>query len=412
MALKTINGIAVASIKTVHGVAAASVKTWGGETWTHGPQLALWMWGRGYAGGLGLGNTTNYSSPKQVGALTTWATISVGYDFWSLAVKTDGTLWAWGKNSPNYGVLGLGNLTNYSSPKQVGALTNWSKVFTSHGQWGSFAVKTDGTLWAWGRGITYGILGLGNLTNYSSPVQVGALTNWSSLSCTNGVVAVKTDGTLWSWGRGNYGQTGHGNSTNYSSPVQVGALTNWSKAAIGRVGHSVAVKTDGTLWSWGLNKSYDSGTYTWTRPGGQLGLGNTTNYSSPKQVGALTNWSSISVGKGTGSGYDSGFSLAARTDGTLWAWGNTTSGGMGLGATEKCSSPTQVGALTNWSEVSSRSKATMSLKTDGTIWSWGQNGFGQLGIGNTTTYSSPKQVGALTTWVSVCAGYTVSAGLK
>ena len=85
----------------------------------------LYAWGNGGTGALGLGNTTNYSSPKQVGALSTWATITAGANY-GLAIKTDGTMWSWGYNP--YGQLGLGNTTYYSSPKQVGALTNWSKV--------------------------------------------------------------------------------------------------------------------------------------------------------------------------------------------------------------------------------------------------------------------------------------------
>ena len=89
------------------------------------PYGGLYSWGRNNYGQLGLGNTTNYSSPKQVGALTTWSKISAGNNF-SIATKTDGTLWSWGYN--NFGQLGLGNTTNYSSPKQVGALTTWSKI--------------------------------------------------------------------------------------------------------------------------------------------------------------------------------------------------------------------------------------------------------------------------------------------
>jgi alpha-tubulin suppressor-like RCC1 family protein len=295
----------------------------------------LWSWGSNTKGQLGLGNTTDYSSPKQIGALTTWATIAAG-GYFSIAVKTDGTLWSWGYN--NIGQLGLNNLTSYSSPKQIGALTAWSKMSTGSNQ--TLAIKTDGTLWAWGynAGFSFGVLGLGNLTNYSSPKQVGALTNWSAVSTAlSNSVAVKTDGTLWTWGRNNYGSLGLGNTTNYSSPKQVGALTAWSTVTTTETGATLSIKTDGTLWSWG------SGQFS-----GQLGLGNTTNYSSPKQVGALTNWSTLSAQSGR-------FFVLAR-------------------------------------------------KTNGTLWSWGSNAFGQLGLGNTTDYSSPKQIGALTTWSALAAG--------
>jgi len=125
-----------------------------------------------------------------------------------------GTVWSFGSN--NNGQLGQGNTTNYSSPVQVGSLTTWKLV--SGGQYFTTAIKTDGTLWAWGQNIFYGQLGQGDRTNYSSPVQVGSLTNWKEVS--NGryhSVAIKTDGTLWAWGSNAYGQLGQYNTTHYSS---------------------------------------------------------------------------------------------------------------------------------------------------------------------------------------------------
>jgi alpha-tubulin suppressor-like RCC1 family protein len=114
----------------------------------------------------------------QIGALTNWILVAAAENGrFTLSIKTDGTLWSWGKNDA--GQLGLGNTTNYSSPKQIGILTNWSTVTATHGA--TAAVKTDGTLWTWGAGIS-GQLGLGNITYYSSPKQVGSLTSWLSVS--------------------------------------------------------------------------------------------------------------------------------------------------------------------------------------------------------------------------------------
>jgi len=236
----------------------------------------LWAWGQNSSGQLGLGTRTSYSSPKQVGALTNWLNSATTYSG-VLAVKKDGTLWAWGNNQ--YGQLGLGNTTYYSSPKQVGSLTNWS--FIAGGGGTVQAIKKDGTLWAWGNNV-WGQIGINNIVSYSSPKQVGALTTWKYVAASDlaFTLAVKTDGTLWSWGVGGNGTLGLGNTTNYSSPKQVGSLTNWSVVC----GTGVAVKTDGTLWSWGYNNY------------GELGLNNTTKYSSPVQVGALTNWLSVSSG--------------------------------------------------------------------------------------------------------------------
>lgn len=285
----------------------------------------LWSWGRNSQGQLGLGFSggNSYSAPQQVGALTTWARVSSGSEF-STAVKTNGTLWTWGNNQQ--GGLGIGNITTYYSPKQVGALTDWASV--SAGKFFCIAIKTNGTLWGWG-GNGFGQLGTGNTTNTSSPVQVGGLTDWVQISAgAYFSTGIRSNGTLWAWGRNDKGQLGEFNTTNYSSPKQVGALTNWAKISAG-FSSCIAAKTDGTLWSWGYNSS------------GQLGLGFSGSYAqSPRQVGALTNWALPFASR-----YSSG---AIKTDGTLWTWGAGSSGQLGLGNTTSYSSPKQVGALTTW----------------------------------------------------------------
>ena len=355
----------------------------------------LYAWGRGTSGQLGLGNTTNYSSPKQIGSSTiNWAdSFGMGSSA-SAALKTDGTLWAWGSNSQ--GQLGQGNTTSYSSPKQVGALTDWSKVVMCGSA--TFAIKTNGTLWSWGAN-SVGQLGQNNTTYYSSPKQVGALSTWLTLVgggyCTGAIFAIKTDGTLWGWGNNNNGRLGLGNAVDRSSPVQVGSLTNWLNVSSG-YNYTLAVKTDGTLWGWGEN----AGAYR----GGSLGLGNATNYSSPKQVGSLTNWLSVTAGAYYAIG------AAIKTDGTLWTWGNGYNGLLGLGNTTNFNSPKQVGFLTDWAIVSTCNVGfCAAVKTNGTLWSWGAGDIGTLGLGNLTNYSSPKQVGSATNWVNVHATDQYSA---
>ena len=355
----------------------------------------LFSWGNNSQGQLGLGNITNYSSPKQVGSLTTWSKIAMGIHSilpYSVATKTDGTLWSWGNNI--YGQLGLGNQTSYSSPKQVGALTNWYNVAVGGVTGCTLAVKSNGTLWAWGASDTYGQLGLSNLARYSSPKQVGALSTWLIVSIGDyHTIATKTDGTLWAWGRGSPGQLGLGVLTDYSSPKQVGSLTTWSKISAGN-SFTIATKTDGTLWSWGRNSQ------------GQLGLGTSGNYasySSPKQVGLLTTWLNITAGR-----Y---YTLATKTDGTLWSWGYNAQGQLGLGNITNYSSPNQIGSLTTWSNITAGSYHTIATKTDGTLWSWGSNGSGQLGLGNIIGKSSPNQIGTLTTWLNISAGYTSTIAL-
>ena len=374
MATQTItSGVQYSGIWSLAG--QANAKALG--TWPSQPPNGLSTWGRGGVGALGLNNTTDYSSPKQVGLLTTWTIISMGNNV-TLALASNGTLWSWGSNAQ--GTLGLNNGISYSSPKQVGSLTTWSKIHISSSS--SFAIKTDGTLWAWGKN-TSGELGLGDVINRSSPVQIGALTTWATVvSGTTGFgFALKTNGTLWSWGINGSGQLGLGNVTYTSSPKQVGLLTNWAKITAGP-STGIAIKTDGTLWIWGNGGS------------GQLGLGNTTSYSSPKQVGALTTWAEV---------YGCGSSAAIKIDGTLWVWGLNNKGQLGLGNITNYSSPKQLGSLTNWkSVVIGASGNSLGLSTSGVLQSWGNNSvYGALGLGNLTSYSSPKQIGQLTNWSSL-----------
>lgn len=343
----------------------------------------LYAWGRNNAGQLAQGNTTNRSSPVQIGSLVNWSNqITQGTNS-CLAIKNDGTLWAWGANGN--GELAQGDTAQRNSPVQVGALTTWLRV--AAGYTFCAAVKTDGTLWAWGNN-SLGQLGQGNTTNYSSPVQVGALTDWQQVDAGyNACAAVKTDGTLWTWGQNTEGRLGLSDTTNRSSPVQVGALTTWASVRIG-FKYMHGVTTGGELYAWGYNSN------------GQLGTSNTVTYQSPVQVGSLSSWSKAAPAK-TSTAYHT---VATTTDGKLYAWGYNGAGQLGQGDTTQRSSPVQVGALTTWLEPSagsgsSANDTSLATKTDGTLWTWGYNGFGQLGINLTSNRSSPVQVGADTSWL-------------
>lgn len=352
----------------------------------------LWTFGGtgGPAGNPGMGLNVvgvKYSSPVQVGALTNWKYVACGTSSFTIATKTDGSLWAWGDN--NRGQLGNDpQTTTYSSPIQVGALTNWKQVAAGYSH--SLYVKTDGTLWACGYNYSYGSLGIGSTTalsyGYSSPVQVGLLTNWKQVAAAgNFSAAVKTDGTLWTWGGGqtlfNQGMLGNGTfNTSYLSPVQIGSGTSWKQISCGYT-HMASLKTDGTLWSWGKNHR------------GQLGNGTTVYYSSPIQIGSLTNWKQVSCGQ-----YHT---TAIKTDGTLWACGYNNTGNLGNNTVVNYSSPIQIGSLTNWKTAGGIYQSTYAIKTDGTLWACGYNSSGNLGNGTRTDYSSPIQVGLLTNWKSL-----------
>jgi len=469
----------VGALTSWRSVAAGSPGNTTGFTYAIKNDGTLWSWGYGGNGQLGLQNTTNYSSPKQVGLLTNWSSISAG-GYGAVAIKTDGTLWAWGYMP--YG-NGFGNATTYSSPKQIGNLTNWSQA-TAGWNTNAGAVRKDGTLWVWGFNQSYGMLGTGNTTYYSSPKQVGALTTWAQVSMgPYHTLAITTNGNLYAWGRNDQGQLGLGNLTNYSSPKQVGTLNSWHSVSanflhstglttnfapipaaptalaassagatsvkvnfttppatglfqptytvvatpgnISGTGTSVPVTvsglTNGVVYNFTATATTLAGTSVASTASnatsatsvisawgadqyGQLGLGSISGYYSPKNVGSLANWSVVSGGSHV---------MAVKSDGTLWAWGYNGYGQLGTGTRNNYSSPVQVGSLTNWATVSAGSTShTLAVDTSGKLWAWGNNYYGQLGLGNTTLYSSPVQVGSLTNWKTVTAAYSVSYAIK
>ena len=346
-------------------------------------QGGIWTSGYGPQGQIGDNATVNRSSPVQVGALTDWVDVAMSSEHTG-GIRSNGTLWMWG--SGYFGQLGIGlDYAFRSSPVQVGALTNWAQVST--GTQFSAAIKTTGSLYMWGRG-TFGRLGNSNTISKSSPVQVGISTDWAQVSTAfQHSSAIKTNGTLWTWGLGYLGRLGHNDTISRSSPVQVGALTNWAQVSAGSRS-AAAVKTDGTLWTWGYGLS------------GRLGL-NISRFidvSSPTQVGALTNWAQVASGAEC--------CIAIKTDGTIWSWGGNGAGQLGNGNFPEVSSPVQIGALTNWAQPAAGKQHSAAIKTDGTLWTWGNSSDGETAQNfRVPNLSSPVQVGALTTWGKVSAQY-------
>jgi alpha-tubulin suppressor-like RCC1 family protein len=245
----------------------------------------------------------------------------------------------------------------------------------------------DGRLYSWGSNNN-GFLMLNNRTSKSSPTQVGALTNWASAEISGELsVAIKTDGTIWGAGE-NFYKTLDTSGLKRSSPVQLNSKTDWTQATCNQYS-MLAIDSSNRLWGWGANYH------------GVLGQNNRTMYSSPVQVGALTDWAQVSmeyISVVTGAG-------AVKTDGTLWTWGRLRRGSGGHGDSVERSSPTQVGALTNWAYVSVGYDFMLAAKTDGTLWAWGHGDGYKTGLGTTTDYSSPVQVGSATGWVLAAAGY-------
>jgi len=322
----------------------------------------LWSWGSN-GGRLGTNSIPSKFVPTQIGRDSNWTSISVGLDH-TLALKRNGTLWAWGINFDWQ--LGDGTRTTRTTPTQIGTDSDWKKVSAGYSY--SFALKNNGTLWGWGTGS----LGEGTTDGSSSPIQIGDETKWELIEVgDNHTLAIKNDGTLWSWGRNNSNKLGYTTYFNYNdTPKQVGSSTNWKDIAV-NYNESFALKTDGTLWAWGNNNS------------GQLGDGTTTNRLTPTQIGADTDWQTISAGESR--------IFAIKNNGTLWASGKNKNGELGNGTTTDYLTMTQIGHLANWKAITAGSYHTLALKRDGSLWTWGNNYTGQLGDGTVTSSNVPIQ---------------------
>tara|TARA_B100001250_G_C19733094_1_gene759451 strand:- start:80 stop:1306 length:1227 start_codon:yes stop_codon:yes gene_type:complete len=285
--------------------AAAGIRYPGASGSTNG---TLWTWGGDSAGSLGLNvNWEKKSSPTQI-AGAFWSSVH-GFSHYNFAATdTSGHLFTWGENE--FGNLGTNNSsspsnTGYSSPCQVGTDTTWGTHENLDGKVHAFQnglqwIKTDGTLWGWGRNY-YGQQGFNNESVFSSPTQLGTESTWRYISGSpSAMVATKTDGTLWGSGYNDDGTLGQNNRTKYSSPTQIGTGTDWVRpAGTGYSAGIIATKTDGSLWVWG------SGYH------GNLGLnssGAPTLLSSPTQLPG--SWDLDKIDPGCFSGNDAGVAAA------------------------------------------------------------------------------------------------------
>jgi alpha-tubulin suppressor-like RCC1 family protein len=411
----------------------------------------LWTWGENIDGQIGNGTTTNLWTPTQLGTDSSWLDIECGSNY-MLAIKNDGTLWTWGKsrglsptqigsdtnwvkiasginrslgvkvdqslwgiytssasllnnglwktisagNSKNHGIMTNGTLWEWGNglPVQLGTETNWKKVSDSYDEHSLF-IKTNGTLWASGDN-NYGQLGNNTIANSTAIIQVGTDDNWGTVIAGNSYsLALKTNRSLWAWGKNNHAQFGNGKNKNTPQPIDIN--THWKTASTSNgyiSGHTLAIKDDGTLWSWGQNND------------GQLGNGLRYVHSLlPIQITNDTNWQSVSNGFF--------FSVAIKTDGTLWTWGRNGRGQLGIGSlTSPRTVPINIGNDSTWSMVSAGAEFVLALKNNGTLWAWGYNYSGELGNGNTTTQFAPIQIGSDTNWSFVNAGDDHSFAIK
>jgi alpha-tubulin suppressor-like RCC1 family protein len=319
-------------------------------------------------------------------------------EYWLIDQYIGDQLWTWGGGG--YGRLGNAQNTNTSTPVTTFAGgTNWKQI--SAGGSHTVAIKTDGTLWIWGRNVR-GQLGNITTSDSSTPITTFAGgSNWKQVSSgVDHTAAIKTDGTLWTWGYGGSGRLGNGAIIgNISTPVTTFAGgTNWKQVACGGY-NTAAIKTDGTLWTWGYGS------------GGSLGNNAITNRSTPVTTFAGgTNWRQVSNAK-----IRTRPAMAAiKIDGTLWTWGSGFYGRLGVGDNTARSTPvTTFAGGTNWKQVSINDYPIAAIKTDGTLWIWGR---GPLGINDpsiATIRSTPVTTFAGgTNWKQVSCGGAHTAAIK
>lgn len=308
-----------------------------------------------------------------------WKSVTVG-DATTYGIRSDGSLWSWGWNEKGQSGNGVSERT--ATPTLADGNRVWKK--TVGGKAYGFFLAEDGSLWAAGT-ATNGVQGTNDGVDHKVLTRIGTDNDWADMACSRfwgySAFAIKTNGTLWSWGENSAGQLGIGNTQAQTLPVQVGTDTDWKQVAAG-VSSVLALKTDGSLWGWGLNMN------------GEL-FGYEGRQSSPVRLGSETDWEKVLVIEFR--------AYAVKKDGTLWAWGDNSRNLLGFNTpTEEESTsegnpvevvtepqitkPTQVTAVEGEVLAVSGCENTLSVATgtDGIIekvWMFGSNADGALGDG-------------------------------
>ncbi len=367
--------------------------------------------------------TTGWS--REIAALESNASNNIGKRIFGL--KNDGTLAGWGGRgglSPNDGLIRLPWWDRRQDTFGVmpwtwqGLAGNLGKGDDNH----VLAVRSGGTLWAWGAN-TGGQLGDGTKVSKDLPNQIGVRTNWmKAFAGGSHSLALRSDGSLWAWGLNNYGQLGavrmktfsetngtsNGNVTTYQKavavgdqvrPIQVDTSKNWLTLSAGGQ-HNLALKKDRSLWVWGDHSK------------GQLGLGSVGAATTETNTNSATVFSPTGLGSAFWSDVSAGLdhSLGVRSDGTLWAWGNNETGQLGDGTRVQRKTPAQIGAANNWKKVWAGNAVSFAQKNDGSLFRWGDStnensgsekivkepaevSFSQLGLGSLVLRKGGEAVG-------------------
>jgi alpha-tubulin suppressor-like RCC1 family protein len=326
-------------------------------------------------------------TPITIGAGTNWYEIRAGVYYFNTAITGDGRIASWGQN--NTGQLGLNDKINRSSPTFMANNSGINWATNGHslnaGNLHMAAIKSNSTLWTWGNN-QYGQLGVGNLRNQSSPVQVGSGTNWYTVVCGwDATYAMTNSNQLFAWGNNANFQLGTGNNISRSSPVQIPgtwATTSNASPTLSAGYHVMALNSLYQLNTWGSNAF------------GQLGVNLSSGVSTIQQVPG----SYIMVAAGRFH------SLAIKPDGTLWSWGYNSDGQLGLGDTITRSSPCQIPGT--WKFIGAGATTSYAISQYGTVYGWGRNDTCMIGNGAIGNASLPTQVATTYTgWRFITGGY-------
>lgn len=340
---------------------------------------AGWAWGGNGSGQLGNGTTTGRTSAAAINSLSDVVEVEAGREH-SIALRSDGTVWTFGFNE--MGQLGDGTSTNRTSPVQVSGLSG--VVDIAGGHYHSLALLADGTVRGWGYN-SFGQLGNGATSSAQrTPVVAGPLSDVVAIAGGRDMsYALRSDGTVWGWGLNTTGQVGDGTTTMRTRPVRVGSLTDITAIAGGR-DHGLAVRSDGTVWAWGDNTQ------------GQVGDGTLTNRLNPIQVSNLTGATEVAAG--------AYHSLARLGSGAVRSWGQNSSGQLGDGTTTRRLLPVTVSGVTGATAIAAGRQHSLAVVANGAVRSWGSNATGQLGDGTLTNRTTAVTVTGLTGAAEVSAG--------
>ena len=348
----------------------------------------VWTWGSNFRGQLGNGEISPegqaQATPSLVANLSGVTSIAAG-SLHTLALKGDGTVWTWGDNRD--GQLGTGTASNIPqvSPAVVPSLSD--VVYIAAGGGHSIAVDKNGSVWIWGNNGN-GQLADGTTTTRPAPVRASVPGAGIFAGAGSHTVFADFNGVLFTWGANDFGQLGNGTTVGSLTPASPGTpentdYTGTHVTAVAAGGgyplpgpgqnHSMALWSNGTVTAWGNNLF------------GQTGDGTADNTRpAPVQAASLSGVDAIAAGLH--------HSVALKTDGTVWSWGDNEFGELGNGTTTESNIPVQVTGIAGVGSLAARGDFTLALKKDGTVWAWGRNSQGELGDGTTIDRLTPVKV--------------------